>query len=970
MRGIIVRVRLRHFMVFTDIEMTPGRNVNVIIAPNGCGKSSLISGIMLGLCGKPQDIGRAAHVGDYIKTGCSEANIEVELFNPGGNYIIERNINRANKSVWFLNGERVSQKQVEDLMATLHIQVSNLCQVLPQDRVYEFSRMDSKTLLESTEKSVGPEILLRYHTELKEMSKTRGEYEQKVKDQSAKLDREISTNRSLQTAVEMMKKKDHFMEKIRFFKQQRAWVVYREQYTLVQENDEKLQLEVKLQSTLGESMQQKEALERVDEKFDEAKNAEVLRLKELEQLRQHLSKLECDLANYSSVSEKETKERIDKITANMSVINQKLTEIRHEEEILQDSIRNVKHRIMVEEEKKKRLEDKANQRLKYVKEYLPEVYQAIIWLRKNTHEFAHKIFEPMMLVIDVKNDSYVKYLESAIPRRDLQAFICEDKEDMNKFISIMREQLKLSVNILYSGPEHHPSSWYTPKVPLEELKKYGFTMFVRDMFSAPETIMKYLCRTAGVHRIPVGESFMDDALYSLPLSLTIFFSGINKYTIQVSKYTNERCFRIISIPPARMLSCGGDSNEVFRIDECIQKLLEEKRGLDGQLSSHQQNKQEQEKLVLEMRDERRKLQAGIGGKDLTERRIKSKKDQIASVIITNLCGIDEKVRVLAEKLDRGIREFAEINWNLHERKEHLKKRENDVRSTLRASAHQEDVVRALGDQYTKARNEAMQFHEEALRYTNGKAPDESFYKLITDDRDTLSRKIQELQAKADFMNEGNSNIRQEYEKRKKTIGELTDEIQMLQKKLGDINKSLLVTREKWLPELQKLINKINENFGKYFARLGCAGEILLNCDDPDNYDTYGINIKVKFRDGDKLQDLNSFTQSGGERSVSTALYMIAMQEITHVPFRCVDEINQGMDAVNERRVFELLANAPADENTPQYFLLTPKLLPHLTYSRSMTVTCIMNGTVQKMRCWKIAQQVEARKKRSRKIRTS
>ena len=43
-----------------------------------------------------------------------------------------------------------------------------------------------------------------------------------------------------------------------------------------------------------------------------------------------------------------------------------------------------------------------------------------------------------------------------------------------------------------------------------------------------------------------------------------------------------------------------------------------------------------------------------------------------------------------------------------------------------------------------------------------------------------------------------------------------------------------------------------------------------------------------------------FLFKGGERSVSTALYMMALQSLTKVPFRCVDEINQGMDEVNER----------------------------------------------------------------------
>lgn len=55
---------------------------------------------------------------------------------------------------------------------------------------------------------------------------------------------------------------------------------------------------------------------------------------------------------------------------------------------------------------------------------------------------------------------------------------------------------------------------------------------------------------------------------------------------------------------------------------------------------------------------------------------------------------------------------------------------------------------------------------------------------------------------------------------------------------------------------------------------------------------YGLRIKVKFRDADELQALTRTHQSGGERTVTTAAYMISLQELTRVPFRCVDEINQ------------------------------------------------------------------------------
>jgi chromosome segregation ATPase len=60
----------------------------------------------------------------------------------------------------------------------------------------------------------------------------------------------------------------------------------------------------------------------------------------------------------------------------------------------------------------------------------------------------------------------------------------------------------------------------------------------------------------------------------------------------------------------------------------------------------------------------------------------------------------------------------------------------------------------------------------------------------------------------------------------------------------------------------------------------------------ENYKQYGIRIRVKFRDSDQLQELTSSYQSGGERSVSTVLYMMALQELAKCPFRCVDEINQ------------------------------------------------------------------------------
>ena len=71
-----------------------------------------------------------------------------------------------------------------------------------------------------------------------------------------------------------------------------------------------------------------------------------------------------------------------------------------------------------------------------------------------------------------------------------------------------------------------------------------------------------------------------------------------------------------------------------------------------------------------------------------------------------------------------------------------------------------------------------------------------------------------------------------------------------------------------------------------------GGSSVLPFDLFQDFSQYGVEIMVKFRDSESLQLLTSTRQSGGERSVSTMLYLLALQDLTNCPFRAVDEINQ------------------------------------------------------------------------------
>ena len=67
------------FRTYDSVEFKVGPYLNVIIGPNGTGKSTIVCAICIGLGGKLSLLGRAQQVADFIKYGCNKGKIELEL---------------------------------------------------------------------------------------------------------------------------------------------------------------------------------------------------------------------------------------------------------------------------------------------------------------------------------------------------------------------------------------------------------------------------------------------------------------------------------------------------------------------------------------------------------------------------------------------------------------------------------------------------------------------------------------------------------------------------------------------------------------------------------------------------------------------------------------------------------------------------------------------------------------------------
>lgn len=105
--------------------MYPGPNLNLLIGPNGTGKSTMVASIILGLGGNPKTVGRGTKISEYIKHGCHEAKIIIYLQGEDMSDLVKvsREFGADEKSIWKISDKKVSQQNFKEFVRKFDIQV-------------------------------------------------------------------------------------------------------------------------------------------------------------------------------------------------------------------------------------------------------------------------------------------------------------------------------------------------------------------------------------------------------------------------------------------------------------------------------------------------------------------------------------------------------------------------------------------------------------------------------------------------------------------------------------------------------------------------------------------------------------------------------------------------------------------------------------------------------------------------------
>jgi len=337
--GAIVRVKLTNFITYENAEFFPGPHLNMVIGPNGTGKSSVVCAICLGLGWDPKNLGRAGEVGEFVKHGMKDASIEIELQrqdSESDNSIVRVRITRdGNKREWWLNGKRTNLKVVQALMKEYRIQVDNLCQFLPQDKVSEFAALSPVELLLQTQRAAASEDMLEMHEKLKKLRKDEINLMQQRATDEEQLVNYEARQQDLRAEVERLQERNQIIKQVQRLKNTVPFVEYKLAITKHNEfKGKKLEaqrryaeLKEKVDPTLRSVTEKEQYRRRIDNVARERKEALSSAEREADQIAKDINALNVEISNIGD-QEKSEKASESKRKADVTKIQRNIQELK------------------------------------------------------------------------------------------------------------------------------------------------------------------------------------------------------------------------------------------------------------------------------------------------------------------------------------------------------------------------------------------------------------------------------------------------------------------------------------------------------------------------------------------------------------------------------------------------------------------------------------------------------------------
>lgn len=660
--GTLVRVKLKNFVTYTAAEFHLGPSLNMIIGPNGTGKSTLVCAICLGLGWSSEHLGRAKELGHFVKNGSEEAEIEIELAaGPGmrSNPVVRRLIRKSDgKSIFWINGKHAGKNAVLALCRQFSIQIDNLCQFLPQDRVVEFARMSDVDRLRETQRAAAPKHMVEWHDQLKELRTEEKGLEVKQQNEKRHLENLERQQNADRDDVERFHQREGLLQKSRCLQKVRPII------ELSLRKNDLNQAKKDLQNARRELDQIDAEVEPVRQAQDEVE-AYKDQVQEVVRLRKHrvdTTKAQADklfaridkdkqaITGFAAqitaeANGKKDRERdIARVNADIqrlerqrqdqpvdydasSFDNQKaelgnqhraaasrLVECEAAYKSLQQRGGNYGQEWKTARDQRAALDTQSGKQAHVLASISRDTAKAWDWFQKHKEELSLKgeVYGPPILECSIRDPRYADAVESQLRKGDLVAITCTHADDQKMLSKIFLGKDKLGLHDIYTRTSPKSLSEYRPPVPPTELHNMGFEGYIIDYITGPDAVLAMLCDNTRLNQIAHAPRPISDEQHEAVSSSLIqkWVSGRD-----VSKITTRREYGVSStsvtqLKPARcFVDQPANSEEKRQLDETIKRIQRDVEELQDEIRKCKQEINDLKEQMNEVRQAREDIQA-------------------------------------------------------------------------------------------------------------------------------------------------------------------------------------------------------------------------------------------------------------------------------------------------------------------------------------------------------------------------
>lgn len=477
--------------------------------------------------------------------------IEIELAKDEkrfkSNIVIRCTIKRdGNKTVFSVNGKPQGKKTVIDLCRSLSIQIDNLCQFLPQDKVVEFAAMTPVELLRSTQRAVASQDMIDMHENLKDLRrKQKGIQANNTADQE-QLDNLESRQRLQEADVERMRERELIETHVRMLEAARPFAAYRDaktEYSEAKERKKVAQNELtKLEKEVEPSLRAVKAKERYKAQIAAVVTVRKTNISKAERQADSIDKIfkdlqdkHNDLVAADSAEKSGGKKHRQEIVRLEGTINQLKRQmdvepseldvqaynrrIREKRDAIDDSTTKIGELKKHQEELRRRGSDK-NYRIKQAENDLAlldsqagkqrsklqsasrDTYKLWEWVQQNQHQFEKPIFGPPIVECAINDPRYVDHIESLFQKSVLISFTAQTNDDFKKLSDQAHGSMHLTeINIKTVIAGRDP---FRPPVSAEQMKRFGFEGWALDYLNGPEPLLNMLCADLHIHEAGIA----------------------------------------------------------------------------------------------------------------------------------------------------------------------------------------------------------------------------------------------------------------------------------------------------------------------------------------------------------------------------------------------------------------------------------------------------------------------------------